>query len=78
MRYGGDEFAVLYRGSMVQFEAKLERVNNVLAKSALAYNDKKVFLHASYGAIELNSSHTPESAIAEADQVMYQAKRKAA
>lgn len=78
VRYGGDEFAVLYRGSLVQLEAKLERVNTILAKNPLVYEGASIPLHISYGAIELTPEHTPDVAVAEADQVMYVAKRRAA
>lgn len=77
-RFGGDEFAVLYRGSKVQFEAKLMRVNTVLAKNPLIYDGKSMTLRASYGAIELTKSHSPEMAIAEADHSMYMSKRQVA
>ena len=75
VRYGGDEFAVLYKGSQLQLEAKLERVNSILAKSSFQYNGTKMALHTSYGSVELNSHHTPESAFADADFAMYQDKR---
>ena len=78
VRFGGDEFAVLYRGSKVQFEAKLERVNSVLARLPMRYDDETVTLKASFGAIELNARHTPESAVSDADNAMYFAKRQAA
>jgi diguanylate cyclase (GGDEF)-like protein len=75
VRVGGDEFAVLYKGSLLQLEAKLERVNTILAKTPLAYNGSIFTLHASYGCIQLNASHSAESAFAEADRAMYAAKR---
>lgn len=78
VRYGGDEFAVLYRGSLLQFQAKLERVNNVLARIPLRHEDQTVTLHVSFGAIALTKHHTPESATTEADQEMYRYKRSVA
>jgi diguanylate cyclase (GGDEF)-like protein len=71
IRYGGDEFAVLYRGSIIQLEAKLERVNNVLAKSSLSHGGKKIYLHASYGLVALRAGHTLQKAVDEADRAMY-------
>ena len=75
VRYGGDEFAVLYRGSNLQLEAKLERVNSVLAKSPLMFSGKKISLHTSYGTVELNQNHTPKSAFSDADHAMYEDKK---
>ncbi len=75
VRFGGDEFAVLYRGTQLQLDAKLERVNTILGKSALQYNDSKVVLHASFGTVQLSQTHSPESAFADADAAMYQVKK---
>jgi diguanylate cyclase (GGDEF)-like protein len=75
VRVGGDEFAVLYKGSLLQLEAKLERVNTIMARTPLAYNEATFTIHASYGCIQLNASHTAESAFVQADEAMYAAKR---
>ena len=71
VRYGGDEFAILYKGSIVHLEAKLARVNTMLAKSSLSHGSTRINLHASFGLVELKPSHTLQSAVAEADQAMY-------
>lgn len=76
VRVGGDEFAVLYKGSLLQLEAKLERVNSIMAKSPMAHNDSHFTLHASFGCIQLAAGHTPDTAFAQADQVMYENKRQ--
>lgn len=77
-RIGGDEFAVLCRGNIVQFEAKLERVNVVLSKTQVEYEGGKFGLRASYGCISLLKGHTPETAVQEADKAMYVNKRSKA
>lgn len=74
VRFGGDEFAVLYKGNAIQFEAKLTRVNNILAKSPLNHDGQQIVIHASYGLVELNAQQSPEAAISEADKAMYNAK----
>ncbi|MEI8282385.1 MAG: GGDEF domain-containing protein, partial [Armatimonadota bacterium] len=75
VRFGGDEFAILYKGPKLQLAAKMERVNFSLAKTSFEYNGSKIDLHASYGVIDLSSDHTPDSAFADADYAMYQSKR---
>lgn len=74
VRFGGDEFAVLYKGSMLHFEAKLARVNTMLSKAAFTHEGEKIRLHASYGAVQLRADHTPDLAIKEADEAMYASK----
>jgi diguanylate cyclase (GGDEF)-like protein len=76
VRFGGDEFAVLYKGSQLQLEAKLERVNSILAKSSFSYNGSKLSLRTSFGSVLLTQLHTQESAFADADKAMYFVKRQ--
>ncbi len=78
VRLGGDEYAVLYKGNLVQLEAKLERVNSVLSKAAIRHESHTFSVHISFGVAALSRSHTQESAIQQADQAMYKAKRKVA
>lgn len=75
VRIGGDEFAVLYKGTVLQLSAKLERVNSMLTKNSVVHEGKMVNLHTSFGCVLLTPGHTPASAFGEADKTMYISKK---
>lgn len=74
-RVAGDEFAVIYKGSEIQLEAKLERITASFEKRPFVHENAIVPLSHSSGVIVLKPHHTVETAFREADLAMYKQKQ---
>jgi diguanylate cyclase (GGDEF)-like protein len=74
-RIAGDEFAVIYKGSEVQLEAKLERITSNFQKRPFVHEGKTIQISHASGVIVLKAHHTVETAFREADLAMYKLKQ---
>lgn len=77
-RLGGDEFGVLLsHATQEQATSKADILAEKLRNVPAAWNGKSIPVGFSYGAFELKSGENADTAIARADEAMYQHKRSA-
>ena len=75
-RWGGDEFLVLAPDlDAVRLGDLAERCRVLVAESSVIEGSERISVTTSIGATVLTHSDTPESAVARADELMYQSKR---
>lgn len=80
-RYGGEEFAIIFRNSrdMEGIRLRLETIRQKIAENIMEYQDSKVVITCSFGAV--CSTSTEKSSISEevvrmADEALYKAKNE--
>lgn len=77
-RLGGDEFVILLaQADPEQAQAKAAALLRGLAENPCQYEGRNHYLAASIGVSALRRGHSPDQALAEADQAMYGAKQAA-
>ncbi|MDA8093047.1 MAG: GGDEF domain-containing protein [Betaproteobacteria bacterium] len=77
VRYGGEEFLLILPDSdMEGARFVIERLNQVIHKSPLIYDGKKIAVTCSAGLAELKDSENGHALILRADAVLYEAKRE--
>jgi len=75
-RLGGDEFGVLLsHANQDQALKKADALASALQKSPTQWNDMTIAVSFAYGAFELKSGDNPDTAMARADQAMYEQKK---
>jgi diguanylate cyclase (GGDEF)-like protein len=75
-RLGGDEFGVLLsHANQIQALKKADRLAATLQASPIQWNGQTIPVSFAYGAFELQSGDNPDSAMARADQAMYEQKK---
>lgn len=76
-RLGGDEFGViLARADQTAADEKAGQLMEIINRIELKSGDERIPVSASYGIVALGSQKTAESALAAADQAMYQRKHE--
>lgn len=73
-RYGGEEFAILYRSNMEQSMAFADYLREVIAETGITFQGEKVFITASFGVATGNGTADLTMLLKEADRYLYQAK----
>jgi diguanylate cyclase (GGDEF)-like protein len=70
-RFGGDEFAVLYRGLSSEVEVRIDKVNDSFVRKPMVYQKVHLSLSGSYGAVEIKPDQNIDNILSEADKRMY-------
>lgn len=73
-RYGGEEFAVIFRGDFALAERVMEQAHTAFTKTAFPFLQKAVTF--SFGCAEFNGTESAETLFNRADQLMYTRKKK--
>lgn len=79
-RYGGEEFAVIFRNSrdMEGIRGRLESIRQKISETIVEYQDNKVHVTCSFGAvccISIERTDSSEDVVRMADEALYKAKR---
>jgi diguanylate cyclase (GGDEF)-like protein/PAS domain S-box-containing protein len=76
-RYGGDEFILfLPETGLFEAEGMIERISDKVAYPFIYYENNRILMSFSYGAVQLNDGEMFETFIERADKAMYERKRK--
>ena len=76
-RLGGDELGlILVRADEATAKAKAAQLADLVRSRPVDYQDKKISLSISVGAVSFTGEDEPDEALARADRAMYEAKRK--
>lgn len=75
-RYGGEEFVIIFPDTQLdEGKQALVRLQRELTKKFFLHENQKLLITFSAGVTQLDPDSTPEQAIRQADELMYQAKR---
>jgi len=74
-RYGGEEFVVFMPASKEEYLYEIaDRCRNAIERTEITYNGERIFVTASFGAVQLPPGANFEDAMIAVDDAMYQAK----
>lgn len=75
-RFGGEEFAILLRSNLTLASAQLEEIRHGIAQQTLLLDQQSISFTVSIGACQVQSDQRFASAMKNADEALYRAKRR--